>query len=140
MALKSRCSTKARQSFSSYSQLMQSFDEEQLQRYETFRRVGLPRPNIKRLIQRITDQTNVHANCIIVIAGIAKVFIGELVESAVEVAEERAASGIEPSEVDSNGQLVVGPLRPSHIQEAHRRLQRNHAFPSPPPFNPLFHS
>ncbi len=45
---------------------------------------------------------------LIVIAGLAKSFVGELVEEARRVQLERGEEG--------------GPLRPAHVQEAHRRL------------------
>ena len=76
--------------------LLQSFDEDQMHRYEAFRRVGIPRPAVKRLIQRVTEHTNVNANCVIIVAGIAKIFVGELVECAVEVAEEWSQNGVDP--------------------------------------------
>lgn len=93
-----------------------------MQRYETFRRVGIPRPAVKRLIQRVTEHTNVNANCVIIAAGMAKIFVGELVEGAVEIAEEWSQSGVDP------GWKEGDPLRPSHLLEAHRRLQEKVPF------------
>jgi transcription initiation factor TFIID subunit 11 len=103
--------------------LIQSFDEDQMQRYETFRRVGIPRPAVKRLIQRVIEQSNVNANCVIILAGIAKIFVGEVVECALEVAEEWSQNGVLPGWGEGD------PLLPSHLLEAHRRLQaRNPAY------------
>lgn len=63
-----------------------------------------------------------NANCVIITAGIAKILVGELVESAVEVAEEWAQNGVDPDWVEGD------PLRPSHLLEAHRRLQAKNPF------------
>lgn len=87
--------------------MMSLLDEDQLQRYETFRRVAFSRPAIKKLIVRVLDQ-QVNQNSVIIIAGIAKVFVGELVEEARRVMES---------------QLEEGPIQPSHLLEAHRRLK-----------------
>jgi hypothetical protein len=63
---------------------------EQLQRYETFRRVGFPRPMIKKILQKVVDELSggkdkaatgsINPSAVIVAAGIAKVFVGELIE------------------------------------------------------------
>lgn len=93
---------------------MQMFDAEQMHRYEIFRKTGLSRPAIARLIQRVTGQPNassINPDCLIVIAGAAKVLLGQIVEAAVEVAAEQG--------IDTHQQ----PLLPSHITEAFRRLQ-----------------
>lgn len=68
-----------------------------------------------------------NANCVIIAAGIAKIFVGELVESAVEVAEEWSQNGVDPEWTEGD------PLRPSHLLEAHRRLQARTSFYTPSP-------
>lgn len=87
-------------------QLLLHFNEDQLKRYETFRRIGLSRGPIKKLMQKVLDQP-VHTNSVIVVCGIAKVFVGELVEEGRKVMDELGETG---------------PLTPFHIREAHRRL------------------
>lgn len=87
--------------------LLDMFDEDQLRRYETFRRVGFPRQAIKKLMVKILDQ-QVNQNSVIVVAGIAKVFVGELVEEARKV-------------MDDLGE--TGSIQPSHLLEAQRRLK-----------------
>ena len=93
--------------------LLSSFTPEQLQRYETFRRVGFNRPAVKKLIQRVYygegsgAAAAVNPNSLIIVAGVAKVFTGELVEMARAIMDQAGESG---------------PITPFYILEAHRRL------------------
>lgn len=89
--------------------LLEMFDEDQLRRYEAFRRSwSRPvRPAIERLMVRVLEH-RVNANSVIVVAGIAKVFVGELIEEARKIADDLGDRG---------------PIQPSHLLEAHRRLK-----------------
>lgn len=82
--------------------------DEDLQRYETQRGTMLPKGTVKKFIGLVIGQA-VNPNILIGVNGLCKVFIGEMVQEALRVQKERGA---------------CGPLLPSHIHEAHRRLYR----------------
>lgn len=93
--------------------LIQNFSDAQLQRYETFRRAGFQRGAMKKVLHQILGHS-INPNSIIVCSGVAKVFVGELVEMAREVLLEWGDEG---------------PLLPSHIREAHRRMKMKGMIP-----------
>lgn len=80
--------------------------EADLQRNETFRRSKFPKAGIKKLISMIIGQA-VNPNIVIAVAGLSKVFIGEMIEEAKKAQKEFGNDGA---------------LLPSHIHEAYRRL------------------
>jgi transcription initiation factor TFIID subunit 11 len=91
--------------------LVSNFSDEQLDRYEMYRRSAFSKVSIKRLMHSITG-TVPSSNVVIAMAGIAKVFVGEIVEEALEVQRREA----------NNPENKPTPLEPKHLREAHRRI------------------
>ncbi len=101
--------------------LVSQFTEEQLDRYEMYRRAAFPKAAIKRIMQTITGCSVGH-NVVIAMAGISKVFAGEIVEEALDYMESIGESG---------------PLKPKHLREASRRLRLRGHMPKTKPDCPL---
>ncbi|EFC50114.1 predicted protein [Naegleria gruberi] len=82
-------------------------DHPQYDRYENFTRSTF-KPVMKRLINNSTSTPSTNKNVEITIAGIAKVYVGELVELSKTIQKEW---GDDPSD----------PIEPRHLREAYRR-------------------
>ncbi|KAG0198248.1 transcription initiation factor TFIID subunit 11 [Mortierella sp. GBA30] len=88
--------------------LLDSFSQEQLRRYEVYRRAVLSRPTVKKLVGTILNQ-QVSQTMAFVVAGFSKVFVGEMVERARKIMEEWGDTGA---------------IRPDHLREAQRRYKK----------------
>ncbi|KAG6431774.1 hypothetical protein SASPL_109857 [Salvia splendens] len=95
-------------------EILSQFTEEQMSRYESFRRSGFQKSNMKRLLTNMTGSAKISIPMTIVVSGIAKMFVGELVETARVVMSERRDTG---------------PIRPCHMREAYQRLKLDGKIP-----------
>ncbi|KAL2635756.1 hypothetical protein R1flu_007235 [Riccia fluitans] len=87
--------------------VLNKFTTEQMSRYECYRRSGFQRANMRRILGFVAGSP-ISIPMTIVMSGISKMFVGELVEIGRIVMTERGD---------------VGPIRPCHIREAYRRLK-----------------
>ncbi|VDL97739.1 unnamed protein product [Schistocephalus solidus] len=101
--------------------LMAHFNDDQLNRFEMFRRAAFTNTSVRRLIQSVAPCT-FSKKVVIVMAGITKVFVGELIEAALDYKEQLKETG---------------PLKPKHIRFAYARLQEEQRTSRPSRLNPL---
>ena len=96
-------------------------DDDQLDRHMASRRGALSKASVRKLVNHVLAQS-VSAHVAMVASGVAKIFIGEIVEMARQVQQQRGE---------------FGPLRPTHLREAHRlyRLERERPGLYPPGTN-----
>ena len=88
---------------------MANFSEEQLNRYETFRRSAFQKSSIKKIIQTVCGKS-VSQSVVIAMSGISKVFVGEIVEKALDVKDKWGDTG---------------PIQPKHLREAFRLFKNS---------------
>ncbi|PWN39290.1 hypothetical protein IE81DRAFT_350300 [Ceraceosorus guamensis] len=122
--------------------MMQNMTAEQLDRFEAYSRTAISRPNMKRLVNHILQQS-VSDQIATIFAGAGKIFVGEIVELARDIAsrdeewvrlseENRQAEGAnrEPATArstmthttDDQGKDNVA-LAPHHLREAAHRYR-----------------
>ena len=106
--------TKAEDSMENLQLLVAAFSSDQEDQYEIFRRSTFQKSTIKKLMQSLVGNT-VPQNAVIAMSGIAKVYVGEIVEAAC-VARDRSRE--------------EGPLQPKHIREAVRKLRKSNKIPN----------
>lgn len=116
--------------------LLAKLSEEQMNRYEAFRRANLNRTGIKKLANAVLNQS-ITANVAVTLSGLAKVFVGELVEKAREVEQQmdreflaqatkkrKLEDGAEEIEAEEEVQPPLLALRPEHMREAWRLYRK----------------
>ncbi|KPV78706.1 uncharacterized protein RHOBADRAFT_51140 [Rhodotorula graminis WP1] len=87
--------------------LLDHFDEAQNDRYDTYRRSGLNKGSVKKVVNQVLGQS-VSQSIVTVVRGVAKVFVGELVEKA---------RAVNPH---------AGSLTPQDLREAYRLYLEEH--------------
>ncbi|GMY08510.1 transcription initiation factor TFIID subunit 11-like [Fagus crenata] len=88
--------------------ILSQFTVEQMERYEFFRRSRFKKADMRKLLLSITGMRAISEPMIVAVSATAKMFVGDVVETARMVMTERKDSG---------------PIRPCHIREAYRRLK-----------------
>lgn len=87
--------------------LLESFNSDQMARYEVFRRVGFNKISIKKFASAVISQA-LPQNIAVIIAGSSKIFVGEIIEQARRIQKDQGEAG---------------SLRPAHLREAYRRYR-----------------
>lgn len=95
--------------------LLGNFNEDQMARYEAFRRSNINRNAVKKYANAILNQS-ITANVSVALSGMSKVLVGEIVEKARDI--QYRIDGAPPDGVNP------GPLRPEHLREAWRQYKR----------------
>lgn len=107
--------------------LIQSFNPQQAERYDTWRRVRLK----KETVRKITNQTlsqSVPASVVTTINGYTKIFIGEIIDRARDVQLEWMVAENPGQDVPLAEKIAErdrGPLTPDHLREALRRYKKD---------------
>eukprot|EP01115_Flamella_aegyptia_P013895 TRINITY_DN761_c0_g1_i1.p1 TRINITY_DN761_c0_g1~~TRINITY_DN761_c0_g1_i1.p1 ORF type:complete len:173 (-),score=13.75 TRINITY_DN761_c0_g1_i1:29-547(-) len=98
------------------SLVFKKLSDEQSERYIAYRRSNFNKSHVKKIMGAVTG-SNVNKTISIIMAGMSKVFVGEIVETARTCMQEWGETG---------------PLLPKHIYEAVRRLKQiREPFPYP---------
>ncbi|KAK9241074.1 hTAFII28-like protein conserved region-domain-containing protein [Lipomyces kononenkoae] len=100
--------------------LISSFTDDQMDRYETFRRANISRGGVKKLANAVLNQS-ITNNVAVAISGFSKVFMGEVIERALDV--QRRMDPPDPL----NPYDTPMPLLPEHIREAWRLYKQETA-------------
>ena len=84
---------------------------EEFIRFEFFMRASLPKPKIKDILSKALGQKHtVTDDMAIVCAGLSKLLVGELMTVSMDVMRE---------------QSITSGIKPCHVEEAYRRMQRD---------------
>ncbi|KAJ1668697.1 transcription initiation factor TFIID subunit 11 [Coemansia sp. RSA 1813] len=107
--------TLIRQSQEEVKELWDQMSDEQSQRYGVYRRTALNKGSMKKLVSSILNQ-QVSSTLTFVVAGFSKVFVGEIVERAIQIQHEK-------------GEDDGSPLTPEHLREAYRLYKKESQIP-----------
>jgi len=96
---------------------------EQLDRFEAYRRSAIPRAAMKKLLLSVTGQVP-DTTLIIVACGVAKLLVGELVETAKKVAKEKGHEEGKPLRVEDFKRAYASTLEDTQlpIKKCRKRL------------------
>src|SRR5690242_11240303 len=89
---------------------MQAMDPAQADRYATYRRIRLKRETVRRLVNQTLSQS-VPQPVIIAVTSYSKAFIGELIDAALTVRDEWAASRTHLPNINLPSQLLTSGLQ-----------------------------
>ncbi|ETS60666.1 hypothetical protein PaG_04562 [Moesziomyces aphidis] len=119
-------------------------DEDQLDRHMASRRGALNKASVRKLVNHVLSQS-VSQHVAMVVSGVAKIFVGEIIEKGKHRGHPHQHVTVVHSELTSlfSGATAreiqaardeSGPLRPNHLREAHRQyyLQRERPGHYPP--------
>ncbi|ANB14010.1 Taf11p [Sugiyamaella lignohabitans] len=98
--------------------LLANFNEDQMSRYEAFRRANINRNGVKKLANAILNQS-ITPNVAVALSGMSKVFVGEVVERARDI-QLRMNPPQSFEEYENRGAV---PLKPEHLREAWRMMK-----------------
>ena len=101
--------------------LLEGLSDEQAARYDTYRSAAFPRQAVKRLMQQVLSQS-ISDKVAVMVSGVAKLFVGELVEAARDIMQERGQS--------SDSDNLQQPIQPEHLREAYGRLRLKGSIPT----------
>jgi len=90
-------------------QCIQLMSERQLDRYAAFRRSRVDKKNLRRLVASATGKA-MNQDALIIMAGVSKMHVGEVIEKGRELAEKRGN---------------YGPLLPQDIRAAFAEVTRS---------------
>ena len=127
--------------------LIANFTDKQMERFEAYRRMTVNKPGVKKICNSVLGHS-IPQNIAVILAGISKLFLGEVITKALEIQErenkarlildihERKKQKREILNSLERGQEVeiehrrlqydgdkVKPLQPNHIREAWRILK-----------------
>ena len=131
--------------------LISNFTDDQMERFEAYRRMTVNKPGVKKICNGIVGHT-IPQIIAVVMAGVSKLFLGEIISKAFEIQERNSKGRLlmdietkkkqkreiisslqrgEEIEVDERALKFEGdeihPLQPEHIREAWRLYQRENS-------------